>query len=186
MGLGNPGFKYRNTRHNIGFLVVKEVAKILGIPTKKKIYNGILGKGSFEDEKTALFMPQTYMNLSGEAVCKIFKRENIKPHNLLIVYDDIDLKLGNLRLKEKGSSGGHKGVSSIIEHLGTSEFPRLRIGISKNRKAEGTSDFVLSKFDPEEIPDLKKIVKKAAECIVAWFKYGPEKAMTEFNGLQFS
>lgn len=185
VGLGNPGPRYRNTRHNVGFLVVKEIRDRFGISTRKKIYKGLFGKGSIENEETGLFLPQTYMNLSGEAVREMAKLEKIEPENLLVIYDDIDLKFGFMRLKKKGSAGGHKGLESIIRSLDTSEFPRLRIGIGKDHKVSNVVKFVLNSFDSKERPLLKDVINRATECAVTWTREGPEKAMTRFNRRQF-
>ena len=182
VGLGNPGFRYRNTRHNVGFLVVKELAKKFKIPLKKRKYNGIFGEGSLDSENVILFMPETYMNLSGEAVKDLSYKKNIKPEDLIIVYDDIDLKFGSIRLRTSGSSGGHNGLESVIENLGTSEFSRLKIGIGKDPKPRDVSKFVLTSFDREERPILKTMLKSAALCVATWVEEGSDKAMARFNG----
>lgn len=181
VGLGNPGFRYRNTRHNIGFLVVKEISKRFHIPIKKKKFKAILGKGTVEDEKVILLLPQTYMNLSGEAVREVVKEEKIEPKDILVIYDDINLKFGLIRFREKGSPGGHKGLESAIEHVGSSEFPRLRIGVGKPHKIDDVVKFVLNPFDSEEKRFLKDIIDKAADCVVTWINIGPEHAMSRFN-----
>jgi PTH1 family peptidyl-tRNA hydrolase len=178
VGLGNPGPRYKNTRHNVGFLVINKISKKFKIPVKKRKYKGLLGKGVLESEKVSLFMPQTYMNLSGEAIRGIVKKEKIALEDTLIIYDDIDLKLGLMRLRKKGGSGGHKGLKSIIESLGTSDFPRLRIGIGRGRDVV---DFVLSPFNSAEKPLLKGIIEEAAECAATWALAGPNTAMTRFN-----
>lgn len=148
---------------------------------KKRKYKGILGKGSIKSEKVGLFMPQTYMNLSGEAIREIVKKEKVKLEDVLVIYDDINLKLGLMRLREKGSPGGHKGLKSVIECLGTTEVPRLRVGIASSRGISDVVNFVLSPFDSGEKPLLKDIIKEAAECAVTWLSAGPDKAMTRFN-----
>ena len=181
VGLGNPGLRYKNTRHNIGFLVAGEIARRFRIPVKKKACNGLLGKGSVLGERIALFMPRTYMNLSGEAVEKILKKERLKPGDMLVIYDDLDLKFGLLRLRKKGSAGGHRGLDSVIERLGTSEFSRLRIGIGDAHKTQDATDFVLSPFSREEKLLLKDILKKAVECVITCLKQGPDRAMAAFN-----
>ncbi len=186
VGLGNPGLRYKNTRHNLGFLIINKLSKKFDIPVKKRKYKGILGKGSIRGEKAGLFMPQTYMNLSGGAIGEIVKKEKIALEDILVIYDDINLKLGLMRLREKGSSGGHNGMESVIEHLGTTEFPRLRIGISKNREISDVVNFVLSPFDSAEKALLKDIIKEGAECVVTWVELGPDKAMTRFNKRKFA
>ncbi len=186
IGLGNPGFRYRNTRHNIGFLVVRRIAKEFRIPLKKKRYKGILGTGAIAGKKTTLFMPLTYMNLSGEAVEEIVNTQKINSENTLVVCDDINLEFGLIRLRTKGSSGGHKGLCSVIEHLGTNEFPRLRIGIGRKTEAKDRANFVLSRFDSDERLALRDIIEKAVECVVVWIKLGPDRAMSAFNKRQFA
>ena len=186
VGLGNPGLRYKNTRHNTGFLVINKLSKKFDIPVKKRKYKGILGKGSMRGEKVAFFMPQTYMNLSGEAIGEIVKKEKIALEDILLIYDDINLELGLMRLREKGSSGGHNGMESVIEHLGTTEFPRLRIGIKKSGEISDVVNFVLSPFDSAEKPLLKDIIKEAAECAATWVELGPDNTMTRFNKQKFA
>ncbi|MGB2706508.1 MAG: aminoacyl-tRNA hydrolase [Candidatus Omnitrophota bacterium] len=186
VGLGNPGFGYRNTPHNVGFLALRELSKRLGIPLRKRRCKGLFGWGSAGGEKINLFMPQTYMNLSGEAVREISKKEKIKPEDLLVICDDIDLKLGFIRLREKGSSGGHKGLKSIIKSLATGGFPRLRIGIAKDRKPEDVTGFVLRPFGSREKAALKNIIKEAVECVLTWIEEGADMAMARFNRRQTS
>lgn len=181
VGLGNPGLRYRNTRHNIGFLVVKEISKRFHIPIKGKKFRGVLGKGPIEGEVVTLFMPRTYMNLSGEAVGEIVRKKKARLADILVIYDDMDLKFGFIRFRKKGSAGGHKGLGSVIKHLGTFEFPRLRIGIGSSRKIDNSVKFVLSAFDSGERPLLKDIIREAAECAALWIKAGPDRAMDAFN-----
>jgi len=186
IGLGNPGFRYRNTRHNIGFLVIREIARKNRIPVTKKKYKGLLGKGSLEGENVTLFMPQTYMNLSGDAVGTIVKRNNVKVEDMLVICDDVDLELGYLRLRKNGQSGGQKGLKSIMEALGTSEFARLRVGIGKGRKERDLANFVLRPFEKAERAPLKDMMNTATACMAMWIKDGPDKAMTRFNKRQFA
>jgi len=186
IGLGNPGFRYRNTRHNIGFLVIREISRKNRIPVTKKKYNGLIGKGSLEGIDVTLFMPQTYMNLSGDAVGTLVKRDNVKKEDILVICDDVDLELGYLRLKKNGQSGGQKGLKSIIEELGTSEFARLRIGIGKGRKERDLAGFVLRSFERAERAPLKDIIHTARACVAMWLTDGPDKAMTRFNKRQFA
>ena len=177
-GLGNPGLRYKNTRHNVGFSIINEISRKFKIAVKKRKYKGLLGRGSIKSEKVILFMPQTYMNRSGEAIREAVKKEKIKFEDILVIYDDIDLKLGLMRLRKKGGSAGHKGLQSVIESLGTTEIPRLRIGIGKGTDVV---DFVLSPFDPGEKPVLKGVIKEAIACVATWVEAGPDKAMTRFN-----
>ena len=184
VGLGNPGLRYKNTRHNVGFMAAKETAQRFRIPLRKKRYKSVYGEGAIEGEKIAILLPQTYMNLSGESVRETVKKKKIDLNNLLVICDDIDLKLGFLRLRSKGSSGGHKGLQSIIEHLNTSDFPRLRIGIGGSRKAPETVNFVLSPFDFGERVLLGNMIDETAECVGSWVKFGPARTMTRFNKRQ--
>lgn len=184
VGLGNPGFRYRNTRHNAGFLAVKELSKKSGIRIAKKKCRGLSGVGSIDGKKVNLFMPQTYMNISGEAVREIVKESRVRPRDILVIYDDIDLNFGFIRFREKGSSAGHNGLKSAIESLGTSEFPRLRIGIGKSQKITDVVSFVLKPFSSDEKLFLKVIISDAAECAMLWVKEGPNKAMDAYNKRQ--
>ena len=186
IGLGNPGFRYRNTRHNLGFMAVRELSKGFRIPLNKKKYDGIMGKGVFEGEDIILFEPQTYMNLSGRAVEAVIKKSRVKLDNVLIICDDVNLDFGFIRLRKQGSYGGHNGLESIIGYIGTNKFARLRIGVGQKAKHEDLSRFVLSCFNREERPLLKGILEKSKECALTWVKEGPNKAMTRFNSRQFS
>lgn len=181
VGLGNPGFRYRNTRHNIGFRIVAEISKRYKIAVNKKKYNALFGFGAICGENAILFIPQAYMNLSGDSVREIMKKKGISSNDLLVIYDDIDLKFGSMRLREKGRSAGHKGLGSIIDLLGTSEFSRLKVGIGRETKPDDTSEFVLRAFDSGEKKHLKKIVEISADCAVSWVKNGTSAAMALFN-----
>ncbi len=184
IGLGNPGPGYKNTPHNAGFMVIRELSGRLGISVKKKACGGLYGWGTSGGVKVILFMPETYMNLSGEAVREIVGKEKAKTEDILVICDDIDLKLGFIRLREKGGSAGHKGLESIIKRLATNCFPRLRIGIAKNRKRGNITGFVLKPFGAAEKSVLKDIVKKAAKCAISWAEEGASMAMTKFNKRQ--
>lgn len=184
IGLGNPGLKYQNTRHNIGFLTIKELSGDLGIPIKKRRYQGLFGKGIFEEQAVGLFMPETYMNLSGKAVKKAVEREKVAFEDALVICDDISLRLGYIRLRKAGSSGGHNGISSIIEELRTDRFPRLRIGIGRSHTISNLAKFVLKPVSSGEKKLLTEAVKDAALCVKSWLKEGPDKAMTAFNKRQ--
>ena len=181
VGLGNPGFRYRNTRHNIGFLVVKALSKRLAIPMRKRKYRGLHGSGTVDGEKITLFMPQTYMNLSGEAVREIAAKGKRRLDTMLVICDDIHIRFGSLRLREKGSAGGHNGLASVIESLGTSEFPRLRIGIGRDSAIDDVVTFVLNPFGAEERSRMGDVIDNAVRCVTLWIKEGAERAMTRFN-----
>ena len=177
-GLGNPGKKYRYTRHNTGFLVIEKILE--DYPFKK-----LKAKNSFafyvEKLNSILFMPLTFMNLSSIAVKEILKKHQIPPSKLIVIYDDVDLPSGTIRIRKKGSAGGHKGIKSIIELLGTEEFIRVRIGIDKPPEFSDLSSYVLSKFTSYELKvmqDTFAIAKKVVECII---KEGVDIAMNKFN-----
>lgn len=148
VGLGNPGNEYKNTRHNAGFLALDLVAKELMVDISTKKFKALIGEGFHKGEKIILVKPQTYMNLSGESLIQVMNYYDIDPSEILVISDDLDLSLGSIRIKEKGSSGGQKGIQSIIKHIGTSDFHRLRIGIGKSDVIP-VVDYVLGKIDDE-------------------------------------
>lgn len=182
VGLGNPGRLYQNTRHNIGMRVVKKLAR----ESKVKLKNdkGALskkGKASIANIDFILAHPVTYMNLSGEAVALLIKKNKIKKEDLLVVYDDLDLSLGRLRIRTQGSSGGHKGLQSIIDSIQTKDFTRLRIGIGRSTSKRPVKDFVLSVFRKQEEDLLKATLNEAMDCCRCWLIDGAVKAMNRFN-----
>lgn len=184
VGLGNPGFRYRATRHNIGFMVLDRIASDSRIKIKKRTAHSLYGRGRLMGQEILLVKPLTYMNLSGKAVSEIKESNDIPLEDLLIVMDDIDLPFGRIRLRPKGSSGTHKGLHSIIEELGTENFLRLRVGIgSQNNqgKASILSDYVLAPFKREEKKALDDLIERCSRCIRVWIKEGPEAAMNRFN-----
>jgi PTH1 family peptidyl-tRNA hydrolase len=182
VGLGNPGRIYVNTRHNIGSAVVYALAKQCGSVLKKdRSDNSYEGKGIIEDKEVVLAVPLTYMNLSGRAVSSLIKKYKIVPHDLLVVSDDLDLELGRIKVKAKGSSAGHRGVVSIIESLGTEEFPRLRLGIGRPYGKEEASEFVLSRFKRTELKIVHTLLEEAMDCCQAWIKGGIAKCMEKYN-----
>ena len=179
VGLGNPGPKYTNTRHNVGFLVVEKLAADAGEPfehSRRWVADiARFGQGNY------LAKPQTYMNLSGEAVAKIAHFYRIEPAEILVVYDDIALPLGRLRIRPKGSAGGHNGMKSIIQHLGTDQFPRLRVGIGNADLPGEMVDHVLGKFSKSERSELEKAVERAVLAVCHIRDHGLPDAMTLFN-----
>ncbi len=179
VGLGNPGKKYAKSRHNIGFLVVEEIARRYTIDFNEREQYRI-GRGSIDGRDVLLVEPLLYMNNSGIVVKNIFRRFNIPPENLIVIHDDLDMEVGKVRIRRKGSSGGHKGVESIIQNLSVKDFPRLKIGIG--REGDITpEDYVLSKFRKNEIPLIKSAVEKASDAVITIILEGPEKAMNRFN-----
>ena len=150
VGLGNPGDKYEKTRHNVGFNVIDLLAKEYSIDVSKLKHKALIGEGRVGTEKVILVKPMTYMNLSGESVVDICNYYNVDLENVIVIYDDIDLDVGKIRIRKKGSGGTHNGMRSIIKCLGSNEFPRVRVGISKPKNGQDLADFVLSRFAKED------------------------------------
>ena len=181
VGLGNPGAKYRLTRHNVGFMVVDRLAVTAGAAVTRKHCSSLVGEGHWGEVKVVLAKPQTYMNLSGMAVSSLMNYYRVAPADLLVVCDDLDLPFGRIRLRPKGSSGGHRGLASIIAALGRSDFPRLRVGIGKAGEAVG---HVLGRFAAAEEPALAEILETAAAAAVMACRDGLDRAMNRYNGWQ--
>ena len=179
VGLGNPGRQYAATRHNVGFMVIDRLARELNVAMTKKMFNTLVGQGLVDREKIVLAMPQTYMNLSGQAVGALLNWHKLDPVDLIVVYDDLDLPAGTLRIRPSGGSGGHKGMQSIIEVLGTENFARVRVGIGRPEIVDmETADYVLSRLDPKE---MEEGLKTAAGAVVSTVRDGLEKAMNLYN-----
>ncbi len=180
VGLGNPGGRYVGTRHNVGFSVVERVAERLGIAFSHKNWRAEVGEGWHGEHKVVLAKPLTYVNLSGESVRLMVHFFRLELRDLLVVCDDVNLELGRLRLRPAGSSGGHRGLESIISRLGSREFPRLRIGIGR---APGVplQTYVLSRFSEDELAALLPQLDKAAEAVVSWLEEGVERTMSRYN-----
>lgn len=179
-GLGNPGLRYKNTRHNIGFMVLDEFAGKHGIRIKQKAFHGLCGVGRFDGEEVFLVKPLTFMNLSGEAVDAVCQDRLKNKEDLLVVCDDFNLPLGEIRLREKGSSGGHNGLESIIGIMGE-DFARLRVGIGAEVMPVDRSDYVLGPFLRKERPILKEAVIEAVLCVETWISKGSSEAMKACN-----
>ena len=180
VGLGNPGFCYRNTRHNIGFKVLETFAKKHGIRVGKKGYHGRYGIGRVAGREIMLLEPLTYMNLSGDAVEAVCSSRSVHPKEIIVIVDDINLPFGTLRVRSKGSAGGHNGLKSIIGKIGP-EFDRLRVGIGRDGIPEDRAGYVLSSFSGEERLIVKEMIPKAVECVEIWIKSGINDAMALFN-----
>ncbi len=181
VGLGNPGRNYTESRHNAGFSVIKALSKDYKIPLKKDTFS-LSGKGKVEGESLILALPLTFMNLSGIAVNALIKKYKIDLENLLVVCDDLDLGLGVIKIRPDGSSGGHRGLGSIIDSLGSQEFGRLRIGISRPLKGNiDAASFVLSPFTKREKGKMKETIEEACDCCRAWAKKGITESMNIFN-----
>ncbi len=181
VGLGNPGRKYKNTRHNIGFDVIDRIAEIHNVKINSVGFQGLYYKGTILDEPLILLKPQTYMNLSGTSVSSVASMYKIPPENIMIIYDDMDLPLGRIRIRIKGSAGGHNGMKSIISSLGNNtNIPRMRIGIGKTE--HNTINYVLSKFSKEEKEKLADVINKATYAIEDIIKTKDIiRAMNEYN-----
>ncbi|MDI9540720.1 MAG: aminoacyl-tRNA hydrolase [Bacillota bacterium] len=181
IGLGNPGKEYSNTRHNAGFLALDIVAKKLNVEINRKAFDSLTGKTMYKGQLVLLMKPQTYMNLSGEAVRKAVNYYQLNPQeDLIVIYDDLDINYGQIRLRSKGSAGGHKGMKSIIANIKTQEIPRIRIGIEKNPLIL-TSDYVLGKVEKEKRPLFKSSIEKAALAAIDFIDLPFDKVMNMYN-----
>lgn len=181
VGLGNPGRKYQPTRHNIGFLVVDRLAARQAIAVHREICGALTGEWLQGGETIVVAKPQTYMNRSGPAVGDLLRFFNGTPDDLVVVYDDVDLPFGRIRIRTQGSAGGHRGLVSIIENLGGAPFSRIRIGIGRPPEGTETADYVLEPFDADQAAGLDELVGKAADAVMALLRDGAEVAMREFN-----
>ena len=179
VGLGNPGKKYEGTRHNMGFMAVDLFSDMAKIDVDKEVFSGLLGRGKVFEEDVLLFKPTTYMNLSGTAVSQVVHYFKIEKEDIIVVYDDMAIAPGNIRLRLNGSSGGHKGMQNIIEQLGTSDIKRIRVGIGE--PTNDTVDFVLSKPLKEEQELIDGALENAANAIKEALKSGFDRAMNRFN-----
>ena len=180
VGLGNPGARYANSRHNIGFMIADRCARAHEFDFARKRFNAQIAEGSMGRQRILLAKPQTFMNLSGDAVGKLFAFYKIAPHDLLVIYDDLDLPLGKMRLRSRGSAGGHHGMESIIARVGTSDFPRLRVGIGRPNP-DADIDHVLGSFDADERTVMDETFARAVGAIDAWLADGIAAAMNRFN-----
>ncbi len=181
VGLGNPGPKYAHTRHNVGFRVVDLLAKRHGVSFSPNRWQAMTARCQVDEVPCLLVKPMTYMNLSGEAVGPLARFYKVPPEAILLVYDDMDLPLGTLRMRPKGSPGGHKGVASVIQHLGTTEIPRLRIGIGRPPGGMDPAAYVLAPFSEEEEAIIAGVVENAADAVECWLTKGLEAAMNWVN-----
>ncbi len=181
VGLGNPGRKYKNNRHNIGFMLVDELAARLGGEFSRLQHKALVTDVRHEGKKIILAKPQTYMNNSGQSVGALVRFYKIPLDHLLVVYDDVDLSFGSFRLRPGGGSAGQKGMKSIIQHLGTQEFPRLRLGIGRPPGRMETADYVLQDFPKGQAEELAVLLGRAADAVLAFVDSGIEAAMTRYN-----
>ncbi|WP_041808478.1 aminoacyl-tRNA hydrolase [Evansella cellulosilytica] len=181
VGLGNPGSKYDGTRHNVGFEVIDRCQQLFQLDLDQSKFKGIYGYKVIEGEKIFLLKPLTFMNLSGESVIPLMKYFKIPTEDLLVIYDDLDLAPGKIRLRQKGGAGGHNGMKSIISHLGTEEFNRIRIGIGRPPKGYAVPDYVLGSFSNEERNAVDESIETAAKAVDAWTKDSFINVMNTFN-----
>lgn len=181
VGLGNPEQEYKQTRHNMGFDTINKIAKKYNIEINKNKFQGIYGKGEIEGKKVIILKPQTYMNLSGICIKQYISYYKIEQDKLLIIYDDMDIEPGKIKIRKKGSSGGHNGLKSIIQEIGTEEFQRIRIGIGKPSEYQDKINYVIGKVQEQELVELEKGTEKAEQAITEIIKNGIDIAMNKFN-----
>ncbi|MCK4262026.1 aminoacyl-tRNA hydrolase [bacterium] len=181
VGLGNPGRKFKDTRHNVGFKVIDELASSAHLVLKGRAHTCLFGRGNIDGEKVILAKPLTYVNRSGEPIKSLVRYYRIPFPDLLVIYDDADLELGHIRIRSKGSSGGHQGMESIISSLGSTDFPRVRIGIRGKGRPQELADYVLTNFNKKEKAVISEVVARAAEAVKFILREGITKAMNEYN-----
>lgn len=184
VGLGNPGTTYAHTRHNIGFDAIDLLANRHGLEVRGKRAQSLVGEGQIAGQRVALVKPQTYMNLSGQAVSALRSWYKIDPaRDLLVIYDDMDLPFGRLRFRERGSAGTHNGMRSIIAQLGSSEFPRLRVGIDQAPGHQDAASYVLSRFSKDEAAELPDLLGRVADAVELVIREGLTAAMNRYNSV---
>ena len=168
VGLGNPGKKYDKTRHNLGFMAIDKVADTLKVNDFKEKFSGLIGEVNYQGEKVLLLKPQTFMNLSGDSIIQVLNFYKIDPEkDMLVIYDDMSLPVGKLRIREKGSAGGHNGIKSIISHVGN-KFPRVKFGIGASQDRDKTVDFVLGRFSKEDELEIEKVLKDVSDLVLKY------------------
>ena len=181
VGLGNPEKEYGNTRHNMGFDTINDIAKNNNIDINKNKFKGLYETANIQNKKVILLKPQTYMNLSGESVREIVDFYNIEPQNIIVIYDDIDIEKGHIKIRKKGGAGSHNGMKSVVQELGTTDFARIRVGIGQPEFKSDMINYVIGKVPKEEQEILNQGVKKAAEAVEEILKNGIDIAMNKFN-----
>ena len=182
IGLGNPEKEYANTRHNMGFKAINKISENCNIKITHSKFNSEYGMGEIKGEKVIAIKPQTYMNLSGEAIIQFKKFYKIQNSKIIIIYDDIDLDVGTIRIRKTGGAGTHNGMKSVIEHLKSEEFPRVRVGIGKPEYKEDIINYVIGAIPKREIETLNKSIEAAAKAVEEIVENGIEEAMNKFNG----
>ncbi len=181
VGLGNPGEQYEKTRHNLGFMLIDELERQFQTQVKRQECRALVGRISIDERTVELVKPQTYMNLSGETVSCLLKKVSRSGKNIIVVTDDLALPLGSIRLRARGSAGGHNGLKSLIECLKTDEFIRLRIGMKPEHPIFNTKNFVLEKFSKNDLETVEKVLERSADAVRAVINDGVEKAMAQYN-----
>jgi PTH1 family peptidyl-tRNA hydrolase len=183
VGLGNPGDKYAQTKHNVGFWAIDRLSRRFGIECRKEKFKALVGEGFVNGEKVLLCKPMTFMNLSGESLREVVSYySELRPEqDIIVIYDDMDFAPGQLRLREKGSAGGHNGMKSVIQHLGTDVFPRIRIGIGRPPAERTVVEHVMSPFAADDLPSVQAAVETAAEAVEYALANGFQAAMNRFN-----
>jgi peptidyl-tRNA hydrolase, PTH1 family len=181
VGLGNPGEEYENTAHNLGFLVVDRLGERNGIQVKRKDCRAFVGHGSIGGQRVMLAKPQTFMNVSGESVNGLLVKHEIAPRDLILVYDELDLPWGSLRIRPDGSAAGHRGAGSVIREIGTQSFPRVRLGIHGGRRSKDGAGIVLAQLKRAQKEELDELLDYAAQAVESIIAEGVEKSMTKFN-----
>ena len=180
-GLGNPSKEYEGTRHNVGFMAVDALADQLGIAVTERKHKAFCGKGMIGTEKVILVKPQTFMNNSGESLREVADFYKVEPSNVIVLYDDISLNVGQLRVRSKGSAGGHNGIKSLIQHLGSQEFKRIRVGIGDKPPKMDLADYVLGRFSKTDAKLIEDAVKTAADAVTVIVERGIDTAMNQYN-----
>lgn len=183
VGLGNPGMKYKGTRHNMGYGVLEELSDRWNIPMKTREFRGLTGKGIFAGEKVILLKPETFMNSSGECVGPLSKYYGIAPEDIIVIFDEIALEPGHIRVRASGSAGGHNGMKSLIAHLGTEKFPRVRVGVGAKPEGADLAGWVLSRFPKALEDDARHGLENGARAVEVIIRENIDTAMNLFNGI---
>ena len=181
VGLGKPEPEYSKTRHNMGFDVINKLSEKYNIDIKKEKFDGIYGNGTIENQKVILLKPQTYMNLSGESIIQYANFYKVDPEEILIIYDDIDIETGTIKIRKKGGAGTHNGMKSVVNELNTVDFPRIRVGTGSKEEIGNLIDYVISKVSDEEYQKLEEGIDKATEAVSTILKIGIDNAMNKLN-----
>ena len=181
VGLGNPENEYAHTRHNMGFDTINQIAKNNNIQITKNKFKGLCESTIIQNQKVILLKPQTYMNLSGESVKEVAEFYNLKPEEIIVIYDDIDIEKGHIKIRKKGGAGTHNGMKSMVKELNTTDFPRVRVGTGKQEKIADLVDYVIGRVDDEEYKKLEIGVEKAEVAVEEILKIGIDNAMNKFN-----